>query len=51
VDRPQFSDDLVANLAKEYKSDFYAIDDETAINIEGNEIKVISEGKWKKVEK
>jgi dipeptidase E len=48
ADRTQFTEEMVSNIAKKYNSDFYAIDDSTAIAIEDSKIEVISEGKWKK---
>ena len=49
-DRTQFNEDTIADLAKKYNSVFYAIDDETAIAIQGDRIEVVSEGKWRKFE-
>ncbi|MEI6498631.1 MAG: Type 1 glutamine amidotransferase-like domain-containing protein [bacterium] len=53
-DRPQFTDDSVQELASELDTTIYtiyAIDDNTGIAIENNEIEVISKGKWKKFER
>lgn len=50
-DRTQFSEELVAELAKKYRSDFYAIDDNSAIAVEGGNVMVVSEGRWKKFDK
>lgn len=50
-DRIQFDDELIDSLAKQYKSDFYAIDDDSGIVVNGDKVEIISEGKWKKFEK
>lgn len=47
----QFNDELMREMVAKYKTDFYAIDDATAISIDGSKIEVISEGIWKKFEK
>ena len=49
-DRPQFTEEAVQKLADEYKSTFYAIDDDTAIVIDGDKVEVVSEGKWGRFE-
>ena len=50
-DKVQFSEDVIADFAKKYNSDFYAIDDESAIAVEDNEVTIVSEGRWKKFSK
>ncbi|RJO60518.1 hypothetical protein C4544_04925 [candidate division WS5 bacterium] len=50
ADRPDFTDDKIQELAEEFNGIFYAIDDETAISVDGDEVKVISEGKWGRFE-
>ncbi len=49
-DRTQFNEEMIAELAKKYNSTFYAIDDDTAIAVEDDQIEVVSEGRWKKFE-
>lgn len=44
------SEAVVAEEAKQAHGSMYAIDDETAIVVNGDNIKVVSEGKWKKFE-
>ena len=51
ADREQFSEGLIAGFAHEYDSVFYAIDDNSAIAVEGDNVSIISEGKWKKFER
>ncbi len=51
ADREQLSEDLIAGFAHEYNSVFYAIDDNSAIAVEGDNVSIISEGKWKKFER
>ena len=46
-DRPQFTDESVQELADEYQTTFYALDDNSGIAIEGDNLEVVSEGKWK----
>lgn len=50
-DRMQFDDDVIAGFAKEYNSDFYAIDDNSAIAVENGKIEIVSDGNWKKFSK
>ena len=50
-DRSFFTEDIIAKIAKEYASTFYAIDDNTAIAVVDNRVEVVSEGKWKIFEK
>lgn len=38
----------VANEARQFKETMYAIDDNTAIMIDGDKLDIISEGRWKK---
>jgi dipeptidase E len=40
--------ELIDEVAKDVKIPLYAIDDQTAIKIDGEKIEVISEGKWKR---
>jgi len=49
-DRAQFTDEIVADLARKFQSTFYFIDDDTAVAVEDSKVEVISEGKWKKFE-
>lgn len=44
----QVREDFLEKLAAENPTPFYAIDDNTAIKVDDNEITVVSEGKWKK---
>ena len=39
---------IATELAKELGTEIYAIDDQTAIVINGDHLKVVTEGKWKK---
>lgn len=41
-------DEVGKQISQELKTDLYAIDDATAIQINGTQLKVVSEGKWKK---
>lgn len=41
-------DEVGKSLVQELQNDIYAIDDNTAIKIEGANLEVISEGQWKK---
>lgn len=41
--------DKIEQKAKEVSKPVYAIDDETAIKVDGNKIEVVSEGNWKKI--
>lgn len=47
-DRSQFSEEKIAEIARELNTTFYAIDDETAISVEDGNVEVISEGRWRK---
>jgi len=49
-DRPQFTEQTVQELANQYKSTFYALDDNSVIAMDGDNLEVISEGKWGKFE-
>ena len=40
--------ELIDEVAKDVKIPLYAIDDQTAIKVDGEKIEVISEGKWKR---
>ncbi len=45
---PKIRIKYLSKIAKEFPITMYAIDDKTAIKVEGEMIEVISEGKWKK---
>ncbi len=45
---PQASREYIEQLTQQVKEPVYAIDDQTAISVDGSEIKIISEGKWEK---
>lgn len=45
---PKVRLDYLEKLAAENPTPFYAIDDATAIKVDGNNVTVVSEGKWKK---
>lgn len=47
-DFPKVNLSFLAKLAGEIKDPFYAIDNDTAIKVDGDNITVVSEGKWKK---
>jgi dipeptidase E len=47
-DFPKVRIDYLSKLAAEYPTPFYAIDDTTAVKVDGENVSVISEGKWKK---
>ncbi|MDD4902553.1 MAG: Type 1 glutamine amidotransferase-like domain-containing protein [Patescibacteria group bacterium] len=47
-DFPNVNMGKLTELAQEYPEEFYAIDDNSAIKINGDEIAVVSEGIWKK---
>ena len=38
---------IVAKIASETGTPFYAIDDDTAVQVIGTKVSVVSEGKWK----
>ncbi len=42
------TNEVATELAKELGTEIYAIDDQTAIVINGDHLKVVTEGKWKK---
>jgi len=46
-DKADFTEKMVADLAKKYDTRYYAIDDDTALLVDGDKFEVISEGKWK----
>jgi len=48
---PEMTLDNLAKKLKDYPYSVYAIDDETAIKIDGDKIEVVSQGVWKKFEK
>ncbi len=50
-DKAQFTEVLIAEIAKRYGSDFYAIDDNSAVAVEGNNVSVVSEGMWRKFDR
>lgn len=45
---PKVNLENLENIAKEDKNTFYAIDDSSAIQVVGNKISIVSEGKWKR---
>ena len=45
---PKARVEILEEMAKELKEPLYAIDDQSAIKVDGEEISVISEGEWKK---
>ena len=45
---PKVRDEYLKELAKGIKDPIYAIDDDTAIQVDGGKIHVVSEGKWLK---
>ncbi len=47
-DFPKVRLDFLEKIAEETKKPFYAIDDTSAVKVDGNKISVVSEGKWKK---
>ncbi|AKM82545.1 TPA: hypothetical protein DD449_01605 [Candidatus Berkelbacteria bacterium] len=49
-DRPQYTDETTQELTNNFQSTFYAIDDNSAVVIDDDQVNVISEGKWKKFE-
>lgn len=44
---PKCSDKNLKKAAGKFDGDIYAIDDDSAVLVDGDKIKVISEGKWK----
>lgn len=50
-DFPNVTETNVKKLSKELQNTIYAIDDATAIQIDGEKIKVVSEGQWAKFNK
>ena len=48
-DKLHFTKELLLNLGKESSSDFYVIDDESAVVVKDNKVSVVSEGKWEKI--
>ena len=47
-DYPQLTIETMEKLARENPLQFYAIDDQTAIKVDGDKITLVSEGTWKK---
>lgn len=45
---PKVQEEVLKEFAKEFKEPFYALDDASAIKVDGDKISIISEGKWKK---
>lgn len=45
---PKVRDKYLRKLVRKLHGDVYAIDDDSAVMIDGNKIEVVSEGKWKK---
>jgi dipeptidase E len=48
---PELTFENLEKRSKKYKYSIYAIDDETAIKIDGDKLEVVSQGVWKKFEK
>lgn len=48
---PEKSFENLEKISKEYKYSIYAIDDDTAIKIDGDKLEVVTQGVWKKFEK
>ena len=47
---PSIQGDLLEKIAEDVDVPLYALDDYSAIVIDGEEVNVISEGEWKKYE-
>ncbi len=47
-DFPNVRLDVLEKIACEYPTPFYALDDTSAIKVDGDNVSVVSEGKWKK---
>ena len=45
---PEVKIEVLENIAKKMTDTFYAIDDNTAVKINNNDIAIITEGEWKK---
>lgn len=43
---PKVRENILKEFVKEFKEPLYAIDDQTAIKVDGKKITVVSEGKW-----
>lgn len=48
---PEFTFDFVKKESQKFSFPIYAIDDDTAIKIDGDKLEVVSQGVWKKFEK
>lgn len=46
---PELTFDYVQSQAKKYSHPFYALDDKSAIKVDGDKVEVVSEGEWKKL--
>ncbi|MEK7127389.1 MAG: Type 1 glutamine amidotransferase-like domain-containing protein [Patescibacteria group bacterium] len=46
--RTKITVDYLSNFVKKTKSPVYAIDDQSAVKVDGDKIEVVSEGTWKK---
>lgn len=46
--REYITDDLMAEVAARFKQPLYALDDASAIVVDGDEVRVVSEGTWKR---
>lgn len=49
ADKLHFTNELLSSLAKKHQSDFYVIDDNSAVVVEGDKVSVVSIGKWEKI--
>ncbi len=45
---PKLTEENLHSRAADIKDTFYAIDDQTAIKVDGNKVDIVSEGKWVK---
>lgn len=46
-DRDFVTDDLLQNIAQHFKMPLYALDDDSAVRVNGDQVAVVSEGSWK----
>jgi len=44
----EYDDKNLKNMVKKFKTTIYALDDNTAIVVDGDKLEVVSEGKWEK---
>ena len=49
-DFPNATTEKVQNMTKNLETKLYFLDDQSAIVVDGNDIKIVSEGKWEKFE-